>query len=104
MYSQSCDHPHLVTSKKDKQSKSKSLKHLLSLIIESTASSDLAGKVTEFVTTGGVDLTDEECSLCLESIESPVMTHCAHLFCKSCINHHIASASDLSKGCPVCRK
>lgn len=28
---------------------------------------------------------DEECTVCLESLTLPVITHCAHVFCKTCI-------------------
>lgn len=29
--------------------------------------------------------SDEECTVCLESPTRPVITHCAHVFCKICI-------------------
>ena len=29
--------------------------------------------------------TDEECAICLESLNVPVITHCAHVFCRPCI-------------------
>lgn len=29
--------------------------------------------------------SDEECTVCLESLTLPVITHCAHVFCKACI-------------------
>lgn len=29
--------------------------------------------------------SDEECAVCLESLTLPVITHCAHVFCKLCI-------------------
>ncbi|XP_008071164.1 helicase-like transcription factor isoform X6 [Carlito syrichta] len=29
--------------------------------------------------------SDEECAICLDSLTVPVITHCAHVFCKPCI-------------------
>ncbi|XP_052276249.1 helicase-like transcription factor isoform X3 [Dreissena polymorpha] len=29
--------------------------------------------------------TDEECAVCLDALRSPVITHCAHVFCRPCI-------------------
>ena len=29
--------------------------------------------------------SDEECAICLDGLKSPVITHCAHLFCRPCI-------------------
>ncbi|XP_047134466.1 helicase-like transcription factor isoform X1 [Hydra vulgaris] len=44
---------------------------------------------------------DEECPVCLDSLNQPVITHCAHLFCKQCIEDVIRT--DKPK-CPLCRK
>ncbi|NXF91885.1 HLTF factor, partial [Eubucco bourcierii] len=35
--------------------------------------------------------SDEECAVCLESLTLPVITHCAHVFCKPCILEVIRS-------------
>jgi len=29
--------------------------------------------------------SDEECAICLDGLKTPVITHCAHLFCRPCI-------------------
>lgn len=29
--------------------------------------------------------SDEECSVCLDSLRLPVITHCAHVYCRACI-------------------
>lgn len=35
--------------------------------------------------------SDEECSVCLESIRLPVITHCAHVYCRPCITQVIST-------------
>ncbi|XP_032860515.1 helicase-like transcription factor isoform X2 [Tyto alba] len=46
--------------------------------------------------------SDEECAVCLESLTLPVITHCAHVFCKPCIFEVIRSEQPDAK-CPLCR-
>uniref|UniRef100_A0A8C8R670 Helicase like transcription factor n=1 Tax=Pelusios castaneus TaxID=367368 RepID=A0A8C8R670_9SAUR len=46
--------------------------------------------------------SDEECAICLDSLNLPVITHCAHVFCKPCICAVIRSEQPNSK-CPLCR-
>ncbi|KAL7832447.1 hypothetical protein AOLI_G00299950 [Acnodon oligacanthus] len=46
--------------------------------------------------------SDEECSVCLESLRQPVITHCAHVFCKPCICEVIQSQTGGAR-CPLCR-
>ena len=29
--------------------------------------------------------SDEECAICLDSLKQPIITHCAHVFCRGCI-------------------
>lgn len=35
--------------------------------------------------------SDEECSVCLDSLRLPVITHCAHVYCRSCITQVIGT-------------
>jgi SNF2 family DNA or RNA helicase len=49
------------------------------------------------------NLADEECAICLETMENGVVTMCGHLFCKSCIEKHLALETSGS-ACPICRK
>lgn len=42
--------------------------------------------------------SDEECAVCLESLTCPVITRCAHVFCKPCIFEVIRSEQ---VGCSV---
>ncbi|CAK8680468.1 unnamed protein product [Clavelina lepadiformis] len=44
----------------------------------------------------------EDCCVCLDSLKCPVITRCAHIFCKPCISEVIASALGHSM-CPLCR-
>lgn len=46
--------------------------------------------------------SDEECSICLDSLTLPVITHCAHVFCKPCICQVIQREQPHAK-CPLCR-
>ncbi|KAI4872692.1 hypothetical protein NFI96_032483 [Prochilodus magdalenae] len=46
--------------------------------------------------------SDEECAVCLDSLRQPVITHCAHVFCKPCICEVIQSRQGEAK-CPLCR-
>ncbi|XP_044288688.1 helicase-like transcription factor isoform X2 [Varanus komodoensis] len=47
--------------------------------------------------------SDEECAICLESLNVPVITHCAHVFCKLCICEVIQKEKPNAR-CPLCRK
>ncbi|XP_072897666.1 helicase-like transcription factor isoform X1 [Hemitrygon akajei] len=46
--------------------------------------------------------SDEECAICLESLTFPVITHCAHVYCKPCICQVIRNEQPTAK-CPLCR-
>ncbi|XP_075241489.1 helicase-like transcription factor isoform X2 [Convolutriloba macropyga] len=48
--------------------------------------------------------TDEECCVCLDSLKSPVITQCAHVFCRPCIEKvlHSSHMGDVGN-CPLCR-
>nr|CAI9710067.1 unnamed protein product [Rangifer tarandus platyrhynchus] len=46
--------------------------------------------------------SDEECAICLDSLVAPVITHCAHVFCKPCICQVIQNEQPHAK-CPLCR-
>ncbi|XP_072547300.1 helicase-like transcription factor [Salminus brasiliensis] len=46
--------------------------------------------------------SDEECAVCLDSLRQPIITRCAHVFCKPCICEVIHSQQDRAR-CPLCR-
>ncbi len=43
----------------------------------------------------------ENCCICLDTMESAVITNCHHLFCKSCISQSLKSGN---RKCPQCRQ
>ncbi len=45
----------------------------------------LVAKILEVLQSG----SDEECAICLDSLKTPVITHCAHVFCRACIQQVI---------------
>ncbi|CAN9502449.1 unnamed protein product [Ophioblennius macclurei] len=45
--------------------------------------------------------SDEECSVCLDSVRLPVITHCAHVYCRPCIAQVISTQQNAR--CPLCR-
>ncbi|XP_070698895.1 helicase-like transcription factor [Pempheris klunzingeri] len=46
--------------------------------------------------------SDEECSVCLDSVRLPVITHCAHVYCRPCIAEVISTEKETAR-CPLCR-
>uniref|UniRef100_A0AAX7U753 Helicase-like transcription factor n=1 Tax=Astatotilapia calliptera TaxID=8154 RepID=A0AAX7U753_ASTCA len=46
--------------------------------------------------------SDEECSVCLDSVRLPVITHCAHVYCRPCIAQVISTSGQVAH-CPLCR-
>merc|ERR1712098_108298 len=43
----------------------------------------------------------EDCSVCLDDLKSPVITPCAHVFCRPCIEAVLETMK--SPSCPLCR-
>lgn len=41
----------------------------------------------------------EDCAVCLDTMKDPVITHCKHVFCRSCISRVI----NTQHKCPMCR-
>lgn len=46
--------------------------------------------------------SDEECAVCLDSVRLPVITHCAHVYCRPCIAQVIGTEQETAR-CPLCR-
>ncbi|XP_073437165.1 helicase-like transcription factor [Dendrobates tinctorius] len=88
---QLCCHPHLVSSK------------LSSISPAATSTAEeirekLVNKIKLVLNSG----SDEECAICLDSLNIPVITRCAHVFCKPCICQVIHKEKPKAK-CPLCR-
>lgn len=43
--------------------------------------------------------SQEECPVCMEYLTNPVITHCKHFFCRTCISKVI----EIQHKCPMCR-
>ncbi|KAK2040137.1 SNF2 family domain-containing protein [Colletotrichum somersetense] len=43
--------------------------------------------------------TQEDCAVCLDTLNNPVITHCKHVFCRGCISKVI----ETQHKCPMCR-
>ncbi|XP_034051464.1 helicase-like transcription factor isoform X2 [Thalassophryne amazonica] len=46
--------------------------------------------------------SDEECPVCLDSVRFPVITHCAHVYCRPCVAKVISTSEETAR-CPLCR-
>ncbi|NWR62839.1 HLTF factor, partial [Bucorvus abyssinicus] len=82
---QLCCHPHLCSFSAD----NKTPKELHETLVN---------KMRLVLSSG----SDEECAVCLESLTLPVITRCAHVFCKPCIFEVIRREQPNAK-CPLCR-
>lgn len=47
--------------------------------------------------------SDEECSVCLDSVRLPVITHCAHVYCRPCITQVIGTEKVLARASVAAR-
>ena len=67
-----------------------------------TAASDeerqLVAQLRQMIKDGVTD----DCSVCLEYLKSPVITPCAHVFCKTCIETVLDTV--VPPSCPLCRR
>ncbi|KAJ8409563.1 hypothetical protein AAFF_G00229640 [Aldrovandia affinis] len=88
---QFCCHPNLVGS-------SSALMGSTEASTPSELREHLIKKITLVLSSG----SDEECAVCLESLRQPVITYCAHVYCKPCICEVIHCEKEHAK-CPLCR-
>uniref|UniRef100_A0A663MA19 Helicase like transcription factor n=1 Tax=Athene cunicularia TaxID=194338 RepID=A0A663MA19_ATHCN len=96
---QLCCHPHLCVNTSSSFSAGESE---FSLVFDNKTPEELREtlvKKMKLVLSSG---SDEECAVCLESLTVPVITRCAHVFCKPCIFEVIRSEQPNAK-CPLCR-
>ncbi|GAM28082.1 hypothetical protein SAMD00019534_112580 [Acytostelium subglobosum LB1] len=97
---QVCDHPFLVRNiLKDKlfslieQDVSEELNKLLESIKanEEMTPLELGKRLKKIL---GREIEDQECIICMETLETPYLTTCGHLFCKDCIFKYISPEDD----------
>ncbi|XP_028614158.1 helicase-like transcription factor isoform X2 [Grammomys surdaster] len=88
---QICCHTHLLTEglSSSDPSRSDTPEELRKMLIE---------KMKLILRSG----SDEECAICLDSLKLPVITHCAHVFCRPCICQVIQCEQPHAR-CPLCR-
>ncbi len=94
---QACDHPLLI--KKKTLNDAQKLQGTLSWIAQLAPHEDLS-RLKEILST---DLSDEECAICLETMDNPVATICGHVFCRACIEAHLSIMQE-NNSCPICRR
>uniref|UniRef100_A0A8B9Q2W1 Helicase like transcription factor n=1 Tax=Apteryx owenii TaxID=8824 RepID=A0A8B9Q2W1_APTOW len=87
---QLCCHPHLCTNTSSSFSAGNNTPEELRQM--------LVTKMKLVLSSG----SDEECAVCLESLTLPVITHCAHVFCKPCI-YEVIRSEQPNASCPLCR-
>lgn len=44
-----------------------------------------------------------ECHICLDTVQSPVVTTCGHLYCWACLDRWMCSRNSNAKACPLCK-
>ncbi|XP_078613180.1 helicase-like transcription factor isoform X2 [Branchiostoma floridae x Branchiostoma japonicum] len=89
---QLCCHPSLVA---------RALQTLTEAVGSST-SGELREKLMSVLKAVLSSGADEECCVCLDSLRLPVITHCAHVFCRECICTVIRNERP-NAHCPLCR-
>ncbi len=73
------------------------------LAVESSTPEELRKKLTAMIAMVLSSGVDEECSICLDSLNHPVITHCAHIYCRKCIENVIGLSGEYGSRCPLCR-
>ncbi|KAG9343625.1 hypothetical protein JZ751_013795 [Albula glossodonta] len=62
---------------------------------DTSTSSELRERLIKKITLVLSSGSDEECAVCLDSIQQPVITYCAHVYCRPCICEVIRSEKEL---------
>jgi len=114
---QACDHPFLVTRNAKDQSHKLSLKAIATVLMDPanhipnvpntapvpiTPSAEIYAQVQDLIK-NGIDYEDEECAVCLDPLDSAILSPCGHYFCKGCTDQHF-SAESATANCPICKK
>ena len=71
------------------------------------APEELLLQVTTRVDEPGTPLSfgapDDDCTICLDTLENPIRLHCGHWYCKECIER-LRQSTTAQDSCPVCRE
>lgn len=86
---QLCCHPQLIAKALAKDNDSDD--------INDTTKKKLIDQLIAVLSSG----SDEECSICLESLDKAVITPCAHVYCRPCIEAVLKTKK--TEQCPLCR-
>tara|TARA_E500000331_G_scaffold336912_1_gene364516 strand:- start:194 stop:3436 length:3243 start_codon:yes stop_codon:yes gene_type:complete len=63
----------------------------------------LEGNYDEVLKNSLSKIEEQNCPVCLDSIEIPTVTRCGHLFCSECIKNALEMSRN-GKKCPLCRE
>ncbi|KAG8431459.1 hypothetical protein GDO86_018655, partial [Hymenochirus boettgeri] len=86
---QLCCHPHLIASTRSSVTDDSTPENLREKLVQ---------KIKLVLSSG----SDEECAICLDSLNMPVITYCAHVFCRPCICQ-VIQGKHIDSKCPLCR-
>ncbi|XP_052769521.1 helicase-like transcription factor [Mya arenaria] len=95
---QLCCHPFLVSRAADAIKDTLSELETNGGVLSDALREKLIGTLVEVLRSG----TDEECPVCLDSLSAPVITCCAHVYCRPCIESVIRNEKPVAR-CPLCR-
>ena len=71
---------------------------------ESLSLPNVSNEYRDNVKSALTDLDKQRCPVCLDTIDTPTITACGHIFCFECINNAFIHQQTARKKCPCCRK
>jgi SNF2 family DNA or RNA helicase len=111
---QACDHPYLCLSRSDvgsfeNRDFDRIASHLVGLKVagqEKVGGAVASGSSPNAFVQAQLDLIaqedeEQECPICMEPMSDPIITQCAHIFCRECVTKIFAAS--LQPHCPTCR-
>ena len=105
---QLCCHREMLTEISWKNIKLEEIEEMISEVHQADAEENeedeersraLAERLREMIRDG----ISDECSICLGDFDHPVITPCAHIYCKPCITQLIETFPQPPAPCPLCR-